>query len=166
MDKYITIAEFAEIVGVSKQAVYKRIARDLEPYVKTIDGSKRISLAATALFQSSSPVDSNQCSQQEPEPGNVSYLLKLLESKDKIIAQQAEQIKDLQSQLFKQADSLTEILKTQTRLQENFQVLLGQQQKRLEGENSVEPVEQPQENIEQPVDSTQKKNSIFSRLFR
>lgn len=163
MDKYVTIADFSEIVGVSKQAVYKRIAKDLGPYIKTIDGSKRISMAATALFQSSSPGDSNQ---REPEPSNVSYLLKLLESKDKTIAQQAEQIKDLQSQLFKQADSLTEILKTQTRLQENFQVLLGQQQRRLEGENSVEPVEQPQENVEQPVDSMPKKNSIFSKFFR
>ena len=34
MENYITIAEFAERVGVSKQAFYKIISKDLAPYLK------------------------------------------------------------------------------------------------------------------------------------
>lgn len=44
--EYISIAEFAEQAGVSKQAVYQRLNKSLKAYVKVIDGKKSIDIRA------------------------------------------------------------------------------------------------------------------------
>lgn len=50
MNEYISIKEFAAKVGVSKQAVYRRIEKDLKQYVKVENGTKSISTEALPLF--------------------------------------------------------------------------------------------------------------------
>lgn len=47
MNEYLSPKEFAEVAGVSVQTIYKQIGGRLAPYVKTINGHKRI--AAIAL---------------------------------------------------------------------------------------------------------------------
>ena len=42
--EYISIADFAERAGVSKQAVYQRLNKSLKTYVKDIDGKKSINI--------------------------------------------------------------------------------------------------------------------------
>lgn len=44
--EYISIADFAERAGVSKQAVYQRLNRSLKAYVKDVDGKKSINIRA------------------------------------------------------------------------------------------------------------------------
>lgn len=44
--EYISIAEFAERAGVSKQAVYQRLNKSLKTYVKDVDGKKSINIRA------------------------------------------------------------------------------------------------------------------------
>lgn len=44
--EYISIAEFAERAGVSKQAVYQRLNKSLKAYVKDVDGRKSIDIRA------------------------------------------------------------------------------------------------------------------------
>lgn len=44
--EYISIAEFAERAGVSKQAVYQRLNKSLKAYVKDVDGKKSINIRA------------------------------------------------------------------------------------------------------------------------
>ena len=44
--EYISIAEFAEQAGVSKQAVYQRLNKSLKAYVKVVDGKKSIDIRA------------------------------------------------------------------------------------------------------------------------
>lgn len=44
--EYISIADFAERAGVSKQAVYQRLNKSLKAYVKVIDGKKSINIRA------------------------------------------------------------------------------------------------------------------------
>lgn len=44
--EYISIAEFAERAGVSKQAVYQRLNKSLKAYVKAVDGKKSINIRA------------------------------------------------------------------------------------------------------------------------
>lgn len=39
-EEYIPIAEYARRVGVSRQAIYKRLDKDLKPYVREVDGKK------------------------------------------------------------------------------------------------------------------------------
>ena len=51
MDDFLTVAEFAEAIGVSKQAVYKRLRnKDIEKYIIEKDGVKYISVSAIPLF--------------------------------------------------------------------------------------------------------------------
>jgi len=46
MERYIKISELAKKVGVSRQAIYRRLDKDLKKYVMTIDGVKKISVDA------------------------------------------------------------------------------------------------------------------------
>ncbi|MBR4266461.1 MAG: HTH domain-containing protein [Bacteroidales bacterium] len=46
MERYIKISELAKKVGVSRQAIYRRLDKDLKRYVMTIDGVKKISVDA------------------------------------------------------------------------------------------------------------------------
>lgn len=45
-DEYMSVAEFADRVGCSKQAVYQQLNKKLKPYVKVIDGKKTINSKA------------------------------------------------------------------------------------------------------------------------
>ncbi|MBO5106173.1 MAG: hypothetical protein J6C29_04680, partial [Clostridia bacterium] len=82
---------------------------------------------------------------------------------------QTEQIKGLQEHIITQSAATTDILLKQSQLQENFQILLGQQQKQLQSVSTpvstVETVEQPIEQpVEQPIE-TPKKKGFFSKIF-
>ena len=167
MKQYITVSEFAKAAGVSRQAVYKRLASDLAPFTKSEAGKRLIDRAALELF-------SVQEHPEQPQPEAP--------DKDREIERQREEIQDLRQQvktlqahvmtqsteLTRLTGKLTEILTQQGQLQENYQILLGQHQKMLEGISSYfkEPetvsaddnqVEQPVDNlvdtVEQPVDS-------------
>ena len=37
---YLTVKEVSEMVGVSKQAIYKRMAKDFQPYVVEVENKK------------------------------------------------------------------------------------------------------------------------------
>ncbi len=169
---YLTIAEFAESVGVSKQAIYKRLNKDLAPYQKTINGVKCLSAAAIDLFTTPAVEQPKAEKVDYEDKQSIKYLLAQLEEKDRLIQQQqktiadqTEQIKGLQEHIITQSAATTEILVKQSQLQENFQILLGQQQKQLQSFSTVEAVEQPVEQpIEQPVE-TPKKKGLFSKIF-
>lgn len=51
MTEYVSIKEFAKALGISTQAVYKRLNDDLKPYATELNGEKRISIAAFKFFQ-------------------------------------------------------------------------------------------------------------------
>lgn len=46
VDEYISVSDFADRVGCSKQAVYQQLNKRLKPYVKVIDGKKTINSKA------------------------------------------------------------------------------------------------------------------------
>ena len=84
MKQYITVSEFAAAAGVSRQAVYKRLASDLVPYSKTEDGKRLIDRAALDLF---SPHDDPGQPQAEAQ------------DKDREIERQRAKIQDLKQQV-------------------------------------------------------------------
>ena len=124
MKQYITVSEFAAAAGVSRQAVYKRLASDLTPFTRTEDGKRLIDRAALDLF---SPQDDPGQPQAEAQ------------DKDREIERQREEIQDLRQQvktlqahvvtqsgkLTSLTEKLTEILAQQGQLQANYQILLG-----------------------------------------
>ena len=53
MSEYISVKEFSQKAGVSPQAVYLRLDKDLKPYLKTENSRKMVSVKALKLFQKS-----------------------------------------------------------------------------------------------------------------
>ena len=50
MSEYISIAEFAKRAGVSRQAVYSRLDKDLSSFVQVDNGKKTLNIRALELF--------------------------------------------------------------------------------------------------------------------
>lgn len=160
MDKeFFTVAEFAEIVGVSKQAIYKRIPKDLEPYVKQENGTRYISRSALRLFET--------IGAKKEENDYVLFLQEQLKTRDK-------QIADLQAHLIEQSKLLTDIVAKQNDLANNYQVLLAKFYdgkpaipSKTEDETPVEPVEKQLFNVEQQVEQpVEQKQGFFRKLLR
>lgn len=163
-EEFLTIPEFAELVGVTPQAVYRRLEKDLSQFVKVIQGKKHLSTEAKSLFK---PV---QVAKRDNQP--VEYLLSQLAEKEREIEQQRaildsqrQQIEVLQGHIMEQSKELTELLKKQNQLQENFQVLLKGNQ---EANNACQVIEQGSETQEKttPEEAPEPvKRSLLKRLF-
>lgn len=102
-NKYLTVAEFAASANITRQAVYDQMkqGKRLYPYVKKINGKKKIKAEALAYY-----TNTGEAPEPEPEPEKDDSMLKLLTEqlavKDKQIdslsaslAAKDEQIKDL-----------------------------------------------------------------------
>lgn len=103
--EYLTVTEFAERAGVSKQAVYSRIkSGSIDEYISEEGGKKRISTTALPFFAPRQ--DSGKVDNQE----QTTLLDKLTEvdsqvdsqnqsNSDKLIAELTEQVKALSQQV-------------------------------------------------------------------
>ncbi len=97
---YLTVKEAANAFGVSVQAVYQRLDKDFKPYLKVVEGKKRLDKRVLKL-NNKEDVSSGLTS-------DFKEILKLLEKqlyeKDQQIAEKDKQIAEL-----------TETIKTQAR---------------------------------------------------
>lgn len=123
MGEYITIKEFAKRAGVSPQAIYQRIEKDLKPYFKEVDGKKTLDIKALDLFilkADDKHVDNE--------------LIKTLQETLKLLSNQLE-VKD------KQIAELNERLSEANELNRNNQILIGrEQQPKQIASTSEEPI--------------------------
>lgn len=150
-NKYITVSEYAAANGISKQAVYKQLKRNLKPFLIVIDGKKYIDIAA--LTEESTPIQPNSTTEQphsttnstteqphstakQPENNQFQLLLEeQLKEKDKTIERLLNQIESQQTQI----GQLTELLR-------NSQVLLAVEKKM----SLEEPKDTPQKTAPEP----------------
>ena len=122
--EYLTIKEFADIAGVSKQAVYQRLTGTLKPYVNIKDGVKYINIRALELYKGDDAVKKLKKNNQE-------------ESNSVQVDSMVELLKRELDQKNKQIDELHKLL-------EQSQVNLSQAQYRLqliEDQRNEEPEE-------------------------
>lgn len=112
-DEYISIAEFAERAGVSKQAVYKRIDKDCKPWLKVENGKKLINTKALKFFniQPKDTVETAKEMLEETRQGYIDFLKHLVDEKN-------EQIK-----------SLSKTIENDQELIKREQEIVSQQQK-------------------------------------
>ena len=54
---YFSVNEFSQLVGLSRQTVYKRMRQDLSPFVKVVDKRKMLSEQALRLFETDKVVN-------------------------------------------------------------------------------------------------------------
>ena len=122
--EYLTIKEFAEAAGVSKQAVYQRLTGALKPYVSIRDGIKYVNIKALKLYKGDDAVKKLKKNNQE-------------ESNSVQVDSMVELLKRELDQKNKQIDELHKLL-------EQSQVNLSQAQYRLqliEDQRNEEPEE-------------------------
>ena len=102
MKQYITVSEFATAAGVSRQAIYKRLASDLAPFTKTEAGKRLIDRAALDLF-------SVQEHPEQPQPEAIDKDREL-ERQREVIQSLKQQVIMLQSLSIQQAKTIENLL--------------------------------------------------------
>ena len=129
MNEYLTIKEFSKQVGLSRQAIYQRLEKDLKPFVKIVDKVKYIRSGALELF-AVKPIEcmvENSLKVETPENTDETGLVKdCFQYTFKVVKEQIE-IKDKQlaekdTQLAEKDKQLAELMK-----------LLSEQQKPKKG---------------------------------
>ena len=86
--EYLSISEFAEIAGVTTQAIYKRLQTDLKDYATELKGRKVLKAEALRLFTDKE--------EKQPSANELQQVVELL--KEQLRAKD-EQIQRLQSAL-------------------------------------------------------------------
>ena len=142
--EYLTIAEYAEIRGISKQAVYKQLNNKLKPFLIVVESRKYIHINALTAEEQARLFGVEQPFEQPLNNPFQPLFEKELEEKNKTIESLLRQIENLQEQNSK----LTELLS-------NSQYLLAAEQKKF-----IEPP-QPQET---ESTETETKKGFFARL--
>lgn len=159
MEDYISIKEFASKAGVSTQAIYQRIEKDLKGFVKVENGKKLILIAALEFFKYKKE---NQVDYQETE--------NCLQKNDNKTKKNSSDFKDilefLQSQLVKKDEQLAEkdkqIAEKDRQLKDLTSALIIEQQSAQQAQALHAGT------IKQTalIESDARKNSFWTRLFR
>lgn len=96
-EEFLTISEFAKRAGVSRQAIYKRLDGDLQPWLTVDNGKKLINSKALELFADNQNV--NQVYSNETLSRMISMLEKELDIKNKQIDTLNHQVEELNDRL-------------------------------------------------------------------
>lgn len=144
--EFYTVSEFAEIVGISRQAVYKKLNNQFKPFVNVIKGKKYLSHKALELFphQKNDNQLSTKLSTCQPncqptvnqvEQPILNFLQEQITAKDKTILDLLDQLKQAQEQ----NNKLAELLKSEQDLNKANQILIAQAHENQKLLNQDEP---------------------------
>ena len=152
--EFLTIKEFAELAGVTRQSVYKKLDNSLSTYVSTIDNQKMLQSKAllevyhidvNGADKSLQETVDNNCQPCQPEltalksqfESTIELLKSQLEVKDDQLSEKDKQIEQLQ----KNINDLTVALGNTTRALSAAQSLhAGTIQQQLEHDQSMDTV--------------------------
>lgn len=129
MNEYLTIKEVAEASGLSKQAIYKRLSTDFQPFFKLIDNKKMLNSNVLKVLNSTN--HSTDFKQVENNDNQVEST-KIIEILNKNIDFLTNQLKEKDNQidnLHNTINALTLRIAELTELQRNNQVLMLQEKK-------------------------------------
>ena len=145
----LTVKEFAEKAGVSTQAIYQRLDKDLRDYCKVIGKRKMLDIRGLELFQKQEPL---QAEKQEDSKEVDKELIKTLQATLQTLTEQLA-VKDRQIEALN--ERLAEALATTS--QSHYLAAQAQQQITAGQEAAVE--------AEVVTAESKRKRSWFSRLF-
>ena len=91
--EYLTIKEFADIAGVSKQAVYQRLTGTLKPYVSVKDGVKYLNIRALELYKGDDAV--KKLKKNNQEESNIVQVDSMVELLKRELDEKNKQIDEL-----------------------------------------------------------------------
>lgn len=165
-DEYISIKEFAELAGISVQAVYKRLNNQLNPYVKLVENRKMLKKSALyevygiEVEQPIQPKHSTKHSTNSTKVETVKLLQKtvdLLENELKIKNQQIETLQKENSELSRQLLELSG--KVGNSLQTITQTQLAD--KMIEGRKIESKAD-----LKESMQGEEKTKGFFLRIFK
>ena len=162
MDKneLLTVQQFADAAGISKQAVYKAINNQLKPFVQLVDGKKMLQRKALQEVYGLS-VEQPLTNRVNPLNITLQMLQQQLEEKDRQLAAKDLQIKELTDELAKEREH--------SRGTTDKLALLADQAQKLHAIGQLQP---PAEEVEEPADVVieaepeSKKRGLFDFLFK
>lgn len=107
--EYLTIAEFAKRVNVSKQAIYQQLDKKLKPYLIVIDGKKKLNIKAISEVYDKQSEEIDKEVEQEENNQLIDILTNQLIEKDKQIDGLIKSLSLAQMQLTEVSHRLQEL---------------------------------------------------------
>ena len=181
MDKeYLTIKEYAEIKGISAQAVYKKLNGTLQPFVELVEGRKMLKRSvledddSTPSLKNFQPFSTDGSTVEKggcPSSSTQDEITRINRRNEELIddlrneiKSKDEQIKQMNGKLVSLFETNQRLLENNQKLQLNYQMLLGTTEtitdEVADDEGALARAHAKDEN-EEP----QQKKSWFSRLF-
>lgn len=120
-DEYLSIAEFAKQAGVTKQAVYKRLNKDLATYTTAVDGVKCVNSKALKLF-GKQPVASDTST-------TIIDLVDHLQKQHDTLSHLVDVLEADNAKLYSELDIKNKQLLESNERQRELSIMLDQQQK-------------------------------------
>lgn len=160
MKEFLTVAEAAQELNISKQAVYNRLEKDLKPYLKTLNGQKMISSKAIKSISVEKPEEIQDEASRlrqdtiEALKHTIEILEKQLDTKDK-------QIDLLNDRLQEASQRLSEVNSIAFR-----QIEALPAQAPDEDKAEAHPVEVTDHELVVTKDYESNKSGFFKKLFR
>lgn len=96
-EKLLSVGEVAKLVGVSKQAIYKRISTDLQPFVQLVENKKFLKIGVLEKFESTKE-STKESTQNSFEKQIIDMLQNELDNKNKQISEM-QKLLDQEQQL-------------------------------------------------------------------
>ena len=149
-EEYISISEFAKRAGVSHQAIYKRLNKDLQPWLQVASGKKSLNIRALELFEG------ENFATVSTEVAAIQALTKELDFKNREIEQLSEENKRLSEQLLALSDKVGTTLQTITQTQLADKMIEG---KKMIDEKTTAAADEPTAAVAEP--EPKKKKRLF-----
>ena len=106
MKEYISIKEFAELAGVSQQAIYKQLNNKLKTYLKVVDNKKMLEKSALSMFlkeEKSTGVEQQLINMLQTELNEknkqIAELQKLLDQAQRLHAAEKQRVLELEDKM-------------------------------------------------------------------
>jgi len=179
----LSIQEYADIQGVSYHAIYKRLNKNLLPYVEVVKGHKM--LKKEVLEDKNLTSDFNVKNKENLTPQknfnpsaseeNAEEIKRINRRNEDIIDELRAQLKEKDSQIQKQNDQIVdlsnkiaELFENNQKLQLNYQLLLGDMssaQEEKKNEKDIIEVDAEGARVDDKIQDEPKKKSWFKRFF-
>lgn len=145
--EYLTVSEYAEIKGISKQAVYQQLNKQLKDFLILVNGKKCVNIS---ILTADELKKFKEIEQEVEQPVDKVEQVELNQFQALWESQLAEKDKVIES-LLKQNEALQEQNTRLTELLHNSQVLLAAEKQLL---------------IQEPIRTEETKTSWFKRFFK
>ena len=171
--EFYTVAEFADRAGITTQAVYQRLQKDLGKYCKVESGRKIISADALELFSGEKPGNSGEIEEQAAVIADIkaemvailkdenarlasenAKLIEMLQAERKLVQEKDKMIASLTNRLADMVEKSNDIAKQALGAVEKAQTLQAVAENVIEAPVSTEQV------IEQEVAKEEKRGLL------